>query len=444
MANSQMTNHETESDTTLMDLIRVIHRSRKLIMTLTIGLPLIAAVIMFLTPNSYVAKGTILLEMNESPINLDFLGQFGSLAGLGQNTSTAEIYLAILDSRLVKVAVIDSLDLASHYEIEANSPAQTLETALMELNTRVDFNVPDQVTITVSTKDNDPEMAARITNAFLSRLAVANTTLSLSRSHRTRKMIEEALRQTEEELEVARISLGEFQSAHGVFSLDDQTKGTLALISQLQGKLLEAQTQRDALGGVLKDNSSGVRSLDLTISALQKQINRLVGGLDNDSASQVDATDNKTADEAESEGPTSSDSGTSDFILPLSSVPKLTGDYARLMMSLTILETKYSVLASQLEKTKIDESQSVPSFEILDRAETPFFKSGPNRKLYVLSALVAGLLGSILLAILLTDLSQRIDADKRDELYSMIPRPLGKLLGGGSSNQAPYRSRTGD
>jgi|GEM_PF-1120825 len=446
MTDSQRETPGAESNVSIMDLIRVVYQWRTMVLTLTIGLTLITAVIMLFVPNSYTARGTILLEISESPLNLEFLGQLGSLAGLGQSSSTAEIYLAILHSRRVKEAVIDSLELSTYYEVEGDSPDQIMESTIFALNKNVKFDAPDQVTMTISAKDTDPKMAAEITNVFLDRLADANTTLSLSRSHRTRKLIEEALELTQSELESARIRLGEFQTQYGVFSLDDQTKGTLALIGQLQSQLLEAQIQRDALGGVLRDNSSGVRSLDLTISALQSQIHKLVGKTETGEESQAGkapAVESSGIDDGDSDRQSSGEDNPG-FILPLGKVPDLTGDYARIMMDLKVLETKYSVLATQLEKTKIDESQSVPSFEILDRAEVPYTKTSPNRKLYVLSAFAIGLMAGVLLAILLTDLSRRVDADTRMELRSMLPRPLARLFGEHAVERPSSRNGIGE
>jgi uncharacterized protein involved in exopolysaccharide biosynthesis len=90
-------------------------------------------------------------------------------------------------------------------------------------------------------------------------------------------------------------------------------------------------------------------------------------------------------------------------------------------MNLSVQEAKYNILATQLEQTKIEESQSIPSFEILDWGRRPYKKSGPKRKLYVLAALAAGTLGGILLCVLLDDVTSRVDEPTRRELAALIP-----------------------
>jgi uncharacterized protein involved in exopolysaccharide biosynthesis len=89
-----------------------------------------------------------------------------------------------------------------------------------------------------------------------------------------------------------------------------------------------------------------------------------------------------------------------------------------------VLETKYGVLAGRLEQTKIDESQSLPTFEVLDRAVAPYRKSGPKRTLFVGAAFLGGLLAGVLLAVLLEDVSRRMDDGTRRELLGMLPPAL--------------------
>jgi uncharacterized protein involved in exopolysaccharide biosynthesis len=404
------------SGSSVLYWIREASRWRRMVLLTALLFALVAVVIGLLTPDKYRARATILLEVNDSPVNLNMLGSIGSLAGLGQSASSGDVYLAILRSRRVMDAVIDSLDLSTHYSIDGGSPEEIREKTISTLSEKVRFRDPDTVTLTIRTEDTDPDMAAVITNVFLDRLLIANQTLTLSRSQRTRLMIEEALIETETEIENVRLRLVEFQTHHGVFALDEQTKGTLLLIGQLQGKLLEAQTRRDALGGVMRKNSAEVRTLDLNISALESQIDRLVGNREG-------------SEESSTSAPGADGNGAApNFILPLSEVPDLTGDYARIMMDLTILETKYSILATQLETTKIEESQSIPSFEILDYAQRPHSKYSPQRIVLVLSALAIGLLIGILVAILISYYERHVSPQTQNELAALLPNFLARRL----------------
>ncbi|MBD3162393.1 MAG: hypothetical protein GF346_08620 [Candidatus Eisenbacteria bacterium] len=395
-----------------MGLIRIVHRWRGMVLVLAVGLPLVTAIVMLFTPNVYTARGTILLEVSTGDLGSELAGELSALTGFRPQVPSMDIYYSILRSRRVASAVADSLDLAHHYETLADSPEKTEERTLSELKQKVRFHDPNVVTIAVEATDPDPKMAAAIVNAYLEELKLANKTLSLSRARRTRQLVDEALQQTLRDLEEARRRLGRFQAEHGVFELDEQTQATLELIGTLQAQLVEAQTEREALRGFRQEGSAQMRSLDLRIEAIRSQINQLSGSVPGgDDPDPAETTSESTPEER-------------DYLLPLTRVPELAETYSRILMDVKVLEAKYEVLATRLEQTKIEESQSIPSFEVLDEAERPYRKSGPNRKLYVLGALLAGLLGGVLLAVLLEDLTTRLDERTRAELKTMIPSVL--------------------
>jgi uncharacterized protein involved in exopolysaccharide biosynthesis len=367
-------------------------------------------------PNTFTANGTILVETPDTGIGPDLLGQISSIIGPTQGVPT-DMYMAILRSNRVHLAVADSLDLPGHYGIEADSPGQTMDKTLVKMHKRIEFESPDLISIVISATDPDPEVAAAIVNAFLNQLDVASQSLALSRARRTRHLVADALEQTEAELDTTRRRMQVFQETYGVFSIEKQTEGTLELIGELQTQLLAAKAQREQLGGFTSEGSSQLRNLDLKIDALQTQIRKLVLG-DMQVTADRDTPQGVSGQLVpEVEGVRSTES----FFLPLSNIPRLAGKYADIFMDLTVQEAKYNILATQLEQTKIEESQSIPSFEILDWGLRPYRKSGPHRKVYVLAALVAGTLSGILLCVLLDDVTNRVDEPTRKELLTLVP-----------------------
>jgi tyrosine-protein kinase Etk/Wzc len=286
-----------------------------------------------------------------------------------------------------------------------------MEKTLVKMREYVEFESPDLVTIVIAATDPDPEMAAYIVNAYLHQLEVANQTLALSRARRTRHQVAEALRDTKAELDSTRQRMRDFQVTHGIFSIEKQTEGTLELIANLQTELLSARTERDALKGFSSESSAQMRNLDLKIQALQSQIQQLVG--DDLHVLVADSSFVSTGGETSS--------GTESFFIPLSRIPHLATEYAGILVDLTVQEAKYNVLATQFEQTKIEESQSIPSFEILDWGQRPYKKSGPFRTLFTLAALIGGLLAGIMAAIVLDDLSRRVDERTREELLGILP-----------------------
>lgn len=400
-------------ETSLMGLLRIVYKWRKLVLTLAIALPVLTAVVVLFMPNLYTSKGTVLMEVKETGMATELFGQLSALTGLPSQTPVADIYLAILKSRTVREAVATKLDLAEHYGITATSPEEQMERTLRELGGKTDLDNPDPVTIHIRVTDHEPQVAADVVNAYLDQLIDANQSLALTRARRTRLLVEDALRETTDQLDSLRVEVQNFQTEHGVFSIDEQTTATLELIALLQGELLTLQTKRDALAGFRQESSAELRDLDLQVEAVRSRIGDLVGDMDASTPEGLKA------------GPSEAEEN---FVLPLSKIPDLAEQYARLVMNQKVLEAKYNVLATRLEQTKIEESQSLPAFEILDRGVRPFRKSGPNRKLYVLGALLAALLAGVLLAVLLEDISRRLDDPAREELSSMLPAFLRRRI----------------
>lgn len=397
---------EEEHLISLRGVGRAIRKRRPLFLAFSLGLPLLTAIIMLITPNRFTAGGIILCEMPQGSammgLSRELMGQFSSLTGIPTQASPSDIFLAILRSRRVSTAVATQLKLPEYYEIKGESDEVRMEKTLIRMSKRVTFDTPDLVTISVAATDPNPKIAADIVNEHLKELEKVSQTLSFSRAKKTRILVEGALKSTETALDSTRDRLQEFQERYGVFSIEKQTEGTLKLLTGLQTELLTAQTQRDQLAQFTSESSAQLKGLDLQIEALRDQITKLVGALDTGATRVVVPPAGGQA------------------VQPLSELPQLASRYARIYIDLQVKEAKYNVLAAQLEQTKIEESQSVPAFEILDWAVTPHRKSGPFRTVFTLGAFVAGTLTGLLLVVILEDLSRRIDPDTRKEFADLV------------------------
>jgi len=400
-------------DVTIAGLARILRTWRRPFLLMAVGLPFLTLVLMVFTKNQYTSTGTILVETPEGGMGADLLSQVRSITGLTPQAPPTEMYLAILKSDRVQMAVADSLGLADYYKIEAPSEGERMEKTLLKMGSTIKFRSDELISIAIAATDRSPQMAADIVNAFLNQLEVASQSMALSRARRTRRLVEDDLRSTNTELDSSRAKMRDFQETYGVFAIEKQTEGTLDLIGNLQTQLLAAQTKRDQLEGFTSEKSLQIRNLDLEIQALTTQIKQLVIG----DLKKVVVRKNAEGGEATQLAGRPNDS----FFIPLTELPQLANEYAKLKMNLGVQEAKFQVLATELEQTKIEESQSVPTFEILDWGRRPYKKSGPHRGVTVLAAMVGGLLGGVLLVVMLDDLSNRVDPETRSELAGVLP-----------------------
>ena len=194
-----------------------------------------------------------------------------------------------------------------------------------------------------------------------------------------------------------------------MFSIEKQSEGTLDLWTGLQTRLLTGQAARDQLREYANESSARMRGLNSEVEALRDQISKVVGSL------RAGTTAARVAVTPASGG---------QIVRPLSELPELSSQYAKIYIDLQVQEAKYNVLAAQLEQSKIDESKSVPAFEILDHAVPPHRKSGPYRTVFTLAAAVAGTLTGLLLVVILEDLSRRIDPSTRGEIKDLLTVPF--------------------
>lgn len=392
----------------LRGVTRAIHKRRPIFLGFALGLPVLAAAFMLLTPNRFTAGGQIICETPTGGMALptQLLGQFSSITGIPTQGSPVDMFLVILKSRSVATAVAEKLKLPDYYRIKADSEEARMEKTLLKLGKRTTFDSPDLISIHLTATDQSPEMAAKIVNQYLDELETASQTLTFSRARKTRILVEEAFKSTETSLDSTRTRLQHFQQQYGVFSIEKQTEGTLELLTGLQTRLLTVQTERNQLSEYTNPNSPRLKALDSEIAAIRDQINHLTGSL------QTGAT--ATRINVPHQG----------GVRPLEDLPGLSTEYAKIFIDLQVQEAKYNVLAAQLEQSKIEESKSVPAFEILDRAVPPYRKSGPYRTVFTLAAAVAGTLTGLLLTVILEDLSHRIDPSTRNEIKDLLTVPF--------------------
>ena len=75
-----------------------------------------------------------------------------------------------------------------------------------------------------------------------------------------------------------------------------------------------------------------------------------------------------------------------DVFLPLTNIPNLGVEYARLYRDMVLQEKLLEFLLPEYEQAKIKEAKNTPTVQVLDEAVRPIKKSSPKRLLLVISA----------------------------------------------------------
>ena len=197
-----------EEEINLLDYIRVIFKYRRMILWICGIAVVITAITSLLSPKMYSATTTMVppMEMLQRGSRLagGGLGGLGGggggavgnsmLAGIMGITSIADMYVGILESRVVKDAIVDRFDLMKVYDVKRRLAARTK----LRKNTTIEASKENIVRITV--EDRDPNRVAAMANAYVEELDRQNKRLSRGQATSKRIFLESRLKEIEEKL----------------------------------------------------------------------------------------------------------------------------------------------------------------------------------------------------------------------------------------------------
>jgi len=171
-----------------------------MILALSLGGMAIVVVICLLTPRVYEAS-TSVVPPTDTPSQQRALayqlGGIGStmLQNILSEGDLSDLYLGILESRVVSDALIDRFKLMTVYkDIRYRSDARR------RLYRNTEFKVGKEGIVRVVVRDRDPNRSAGMANAFIDELDKQNKRLSVSQATSKRQFLETRLKEIQAEL----------------------------------------------------------------------------------------------------------------------------------------------------------------------------------------------------------------------------------------------------
>ena len=368
----------SEKLTDLGGFLYVILKHRKFLIWNTVLVSLLVMGGSFLLPVRYRATATILPPEKDSK---DILGLGSMLQSFDVSkisltgvSSNAQIYLAVLKSRTVADRMIEEFHLDQRYK------AKNLEVARRRLGAASKFRLTSNGLIQVSVEDEDPQVAADMTNAFVRHLDQLNRTLRMGEGRQTRVFVEERLQATEARLRSAEDSLLNFKERHPGVVLPDN-------IIAAESATANLLAQRVAIGAELEELKSWFHP-DAPL-LIQKE-------------GAVNAFDRQLED-----------------------LPYLELELGRLFRNFKIQEKVFELLTAQFEEARIRENRDVATVEVLDAAVPPLRKSFPRRGIMTMAACAFSIVSGLILVVSVESMG-RMKLGRDPRLRSVV-RP-GSLL----------------
>lgn len=352
---------------------------RKFIVRNTLLVTIIAIIISFILPQRFRATTTILPPSPEQsamigmisaniPSGLAGLARIGG--GLPGVSTASDLFAAIMKSGRIKGVIIKKYDLKKEFK------AKTMSDVLKALDGITNLSVSPEGIISVSVTYTNKYLAADIANAYAEELDKFNTESAMTVGKRYRIFIEKRLRGIEDSLTYAENALSDFQKKHRTIAFDIELRSAIETIAKLKSEVILLEVQKGAIRTSSSINNPYVGNINQKLRELKKQLAKIEIG------SKVEKRDEFGIG----------------FSVPLSKLPELSLEYARLFRNMKIQEVVYELVTQQYEQAKIMELKDTPTVQILDRAGPPEKRIFPVRRVITLVAFFCTFLLSVLYA----------------------------------------------
>ena len=318
-----------------------------------------AIVTVLLLPRWYVSSVTLVPAPKEG-ITLD-----GALPGLGLASIAAGVQTTPQDglrmvaaSRTVADSIVAAFDLQRRWNVGRRDEARR------RLATRTRFVTPKDGRVVVEVEARSATEARDIAAAYARLTRLESVRMRTSLAGQRRAFLEERLAEVDRELAVAADSVLAFEQAHGTVSFGDQARATVEAVERLRAQLALIQTEFAAARRYFADGSSELQMLSDRATELRRQIATLEG-------------------EGESMLPGGA------------ALPALKQEYFRLTREQASVLAVGELLRRVYEEARVEESNPVPAFSVLDEADLPERPARPPRLLTVTLVSMLGAAASL-------------------------------------------------
>ncbi len=348
----------------LLDLLVVLAKYKKLILGLPLLFGLIAAAISISLPNIYTSSAKILPPQQSQSSASAMLNQLGNVASLVGGAAgiknPSDIYVGMLKSRTVADNLIKRFDLMKSYEVRYASQARK------KLESNTNISAGKEGIITVEVDDKDPKRAADLANAYVDELLNLTLVLAVTEASQRRLFFERQLVQAKENLNRAEILARQALAQGGLVKVDDQGKAMVENTARLRAQITVKEVQIGAMRTFAADGNSDLRLAQRELESMKGELAKIEGVRD---------------DKATRTAPTGQ------------GIESL-----RLLRDVKYHETLFELLARQYELAKIDEAKDSAVIQVMDKGIEPDRKSKPWRTLIVLLSVIGGLFVAALCA----------------------------------------------
>jgi uncharacterized protein involved in exopolysaccharide biosynthesis len=373
---------EMDDEINLIDLVYPIYKKRKFLILFCVGVAIAVGFVSFLLPKTYEATAIILPTSEDSSgtslsgLASSLLGQTG-LGGLislgGSSPTSSDVLEAELNSNELTAWVLKRYDYFTLMGVNKKAQDSCIKSAIKSLEISSSKTEP---TISIKITSKNPVLAADLANSYVKELDKYNQTNSFTSSHHLREYLEKRLSEATSELDSAQLELNNFQEKNKTVSVTEQAQATIKVLGDMEAQKVVLEVERSAKAKFYNNSYIEVAQLDAQIEALRKNIDSLT------------YSENNSV-------PIEREKGRVDFFIPLTKMTGLSFDESKLLLHLKAKAGVITLLTSQLEQAKLNETKDMPTINVLEWATPPNNPAKPN----VILNVALGIILSIFLGI---------------------------------------------
>jgi uncharacterized protein involved in exopolysaccharide biosynthesis len=341
-------------DISLIEVLTVLLRRKRLIFAVTLAAALVTAVIVSLIPISYTAEAVILppqqAQSSLSALAAGAIGGMGVASQLGLK-SAADVYIGILGSRTIADEIVNQFHLREVYKKKLASEARK---ALLN---HVSFTAGKDTLIKITARDRDAKRAADLANAFVDDLYEQNSRLAITDASQRRLFFEQQLSREKDALAISETALRNTQQSTGLLVPSGQTEVLIRTGAELRAQIVSREVQLQAMRSFATDENPQTQVLEQEIKAYKSKLGNL--------------EENGGAGSA--------------FDFSAGRLPQASLEYIRKVRDLKYHETLFELIAKQYEAARIDEAKQAPIIQVVDRAVVPDKKTGLSGRLLTMA-----------------------------------------------------------
>ena len=348
----------------MIKLLKILTKWRKLILINLLIVTILSVVVSLQLPNWYTASSVIQPTSNSggqgglsSYLGLSSLNSLGLSLGLsGAEESTL---LAILKSRKLATEVINKYKLKEFYERE------TLEETLLDFYSDYDVQPTEENMIQVSYEYTDSVKSAEIVNYIVDLLGKSVLELSNKLAEQEEFLIEKRYKENLAALDSLYDALENFQKKYGIIEFTEQTKALITAAANVEAELVSKKANLESYEKLFGKDHPYSKSISTQIQSLENEMDKI-----------------KSENQSQLKQPFNS------LFVPFDQIPEIGKKYTKIYTAFLLESKLQEFLLPQLEQAKLKLSKQSPSFQIIDYAVPPDYKSKPKRSIIVLAAIL--------------------------------------------------------